>query len=298
MAKKRILTKREAEIRKIVRGTAESEPGGKIKSEFTAEIGHRSGPPEKYSYPHGWELKPVSEQAVLLKDYFPELDISYVEELTEHYFKTSPTAEQGDAAAGHYYRSIFTLDGEPIQPLRMDGLGVFPKLSRVKLPPSWQRPWLPLNLAMERLLNIIREVVPRFSDFSRGMIGPEDLRFSEATARAYTKLDEKIPGDVLVLPVQTGLNLRGKTVRQARSCFTPGEFGLDPFAVGCFILVHPERLPIECKHLLWIDCPGIEAPPDKPQWHWFYADGPTFGWWSNEISEGFVSATALLPTDL
>lgn len=189
-----------------------------------------------YGYPKGWKLKPVSEQAAILAKKFPDLDVSRVEEFARRYEK----------------------DGKLILPKGMDGLVVIPKHSAAARLSKDNEQWPAYSRALAYLFGVMKAARPEFVDYTEGAVGPDRERLASKTAAVYAEL-EKVPGDVLVLAVQTGFLHRGKSVRRARVVFTGKEFGLDSFAVGCIVLTHPERL--NRSDVLWIDCAGSERVP-------------------------------------
>ncbi|MET0794302.1 MAG: hypothetical protein ABW061_22460 [Polyangiaceae bacterium] len=93
-----------------------------------------------------------------------------------------------------------------------------------------------------------------FFDATDGAVGPEHYRQTAVTAAAIAALEARLPGDFLVYRCQTG-RLHQASVRQARAAFREHEFGLDAFAIGCFLLTHPERL---VGTALGIDSAGSE----------------------------------------
>ena len=190
-----------------------------------------------YGYPKGWYLKSPMLQARILTERFPGLDVSHVVEL-----------------AGRYRK-----DGKFVLPSGMDGLAVFPKHSAIaRLSGETNEYWPSYNRAFAHLLTVMSQARSDFVDYTEGNVGPEYERLAAKTAAIYEEL-ENVPGDVLVLAVQTGMFHRAKSIRRARVVFGQREFGLDSFAVGIILLTHPERL----QHVdhLWIDCAGSERAP-------------------------------------
>jgi len=195
----------------------------------------------EYGYPEGWHLKPLDVQAAILKEYFPGLDTSHVHEL-----------------AGRYMR-----DGRLDLPEGMDGLAVIPKLSPIayhlEAPRCFGEEWPVYNRAMRRLLEVMGKAIPNFRDLSHGQVSKRQLRRDEKTVKSYEAMSD-LPGEVMVLAVQTGLRYRGKSPEYVWDLLEEGEFGLDAFAVGCIILTHPERL--VSRDDLAIDCPGSVLYPE------------------------------------
>lgn len=94
-------------------------------------------------------------------------------------------------------------------------------------------------------------------NYCEDRLGPQYLQQSKRSEAMWRKLgDEQKNGSILIVPCQSGLRHRGRSVRRAREVMNASEFGLGAFAVGVMLLTHPERL----KHYddLWIDCAGDE----------------------------------------
>lgn len=230
--------------------------------------------PSTYGYPPGWQLLPVSEQATRLVQAFGALDVSHVVALA---------------------KGITVPDG-------FDGLAVIPKLSAmVRLAKKSPKKWEPVNIAMRTLVKAMKQARRDFRDYVGGNIGPEYLKLGTRTAEARAKL-ENLPGDCLVVPVQTGMKYRGRSVRRARFLIgeNPREFGLDSVAAGILVLTHPERL--QSDAVLFMDCAGTEYAP--------YADGrfaraPLWHFWRGVLelhfnrvggpSERYGSVSGALP---
>ncbi|MCX6714569.1 MAG: hypothetical protein NTX72_02030 [Candidatus Uhrbacteria bacterium] len=188
--------------------------------------------PSSVGYPAGWKLKSLSEQVKILKRHFPLLDVSHAEEL---------------AMAYQHNGALVLPDG-------MDGLVVIPKYMAVAKEVG-SADWPAYNRAMALLISVIKKTRTDFVLYADGL-GPNNERLSKSARRFY-EAQKDVPGDVLVIPVQTGLFHRGRSFRRARALFAPNEFDLDAFAIGCVILTHPERL--RNADALWIDCAGTET---------------------------------------
>lgn len=94
-----------------------------------------------------------------------------------------------------------------------------------------------------------------FENWRKGKLGPRYRRETVKTAEAFARLHGEQPGsDFIVFPGQFGRFHRHCSVRRARVRMQAREFGLDAFAVGCMLLVHPMRL----RHCddVWINCAG------------------------------------------
>ncbi|OQA35486.1 MAG: hypothetical protein BWY53_00760 [Parcubacteria group bacterium ADurb.Bin326] len=163
------------------------------------------------------------------------------------------------------------------------------KLAEGQLPPNaegwfaiprWEKIAPTYGEAVQKVLDLIKQTRNgAFYNYRDGQLGPQYLRQSQKSAKAFQKLgDEQKDHDILVVPAQFGLRHRGRSVRRAREVMNANEFGLGAFAVGIMILTHPERLMNYDD--LWIDCAGDEFAPD--------ADGD-FSWSPFfEFSDGVV----------
>lgn len=186
-----------------------------------------------HMYPNGWVLKSVKEQAKLLSRRFPGLDISHVSELQAQYEK----------------------NGVLVLPEGMDGLAVIPKYSVIAKRDKDRPGWPAYNRAFGHLLGMMQKFRKEFVQYADS-IAPEHLRLSRQS-EAFYKSNEQVPGDVLVVAIQTGLLHRGRSFRCAALHYRAEEFELDAFAVGCILLTHPDRL--QHADNLWIDCPGTRT---------------------------------------
>jgi hypothetical protein len=220
-----------------------------------------------YGYPNKWRLKPLEKQARILAKRFRGLDVSHVEELAARYY----------------------VEGALILPKGMDGLVVIPKPSAIARLVTERSSRLndvmhdcpEENLALWELLRVMSMVRSSFCDYTERKVGPKRYKLTANTKAAYAAFDN-LPGDVMVLAVQTGFLHRGKSVRRARFVFGEREFGLCAFAVGIILLTHPKRL-THFDHL-WIDCAGSEFATESDDgfsyflcWR-FGVDGLMFDW--------------------
>lgn len=177
------------------------------------------------SYPKEWQLKSVLEQLAVLQQIkeFKTFDANQVVEIAEKFSKLPEGAE---------------------------GLAVIPKPSRVASS---------YNEAVVLMTELMAKNRKDWYTNREGYLGPEYLRLTGKTQQVLAKLEKETPGDYLVIPVQTGLRHRGRSVRRAKVMFSSNEFGFGPYEVGIILLVHPERLQ-KSKHLA-IDCAGCEYSP-------------------------------------
>jgi len=164
---------------------------------------------------------------------------------------------------------------ELVLPEGMDGFGVWPKFSAVARESQAPEDWPIFNRAMHRFIQVMNGARSDFMNRLKDRIGPDHLRLHPKTQAAYQRLEQSQPGDLLVAPVQTGLLYRGKSPRRALALMRENEFGIDPFALGCLTLTHPDRL---TQDSLWADCPGAKCRPDAGRGftgvpYWIFYDG-------------------------
>ncbi len=219
-----------------------------------------------YGYPKGWKLRDISEQLTILQKIkeFKVLNARHVIRVAENPSEVPEGAE---------------------------GLVIIPKPSRVANS---------YNEAVVLMTELMAKSRKDWHNYREGGLGPEYLRLTEKTKQAIFRLEKGTPGDYLVIPVQTGLRHRGRSMRRAQVMFIDREFGLGPYEIGIILLTHPERLQEdECEHL-GIDCAGCDYSP--------YADGDffrvldfrqssdelRFGCWANSVLQHFGSASGFV----
>lgn len=184
------------------------------------------------------------------------------------------------------------------------------KLAEGQLPPNaegwfaiprWEKIAPTYGEAVQKVLDLIKQTRNgAFYNYRDGQLGPQYLRQSQKSAKAFQKLgDEQKDHDILVVPAQFGLRHRGRSVRRAREVMNANEFGLGAFAVGIMILTHPERLMNYDD--LWIDCAGDEFAPDadggfsRSPYFRFGGDGVEFGTlWVGIAVDLYGSASGLV----
>lgn len=168
--------------------------------------------------------------------------------------------------------------------------------------PRWEKIAPTYGEAMQKVLDLIKQTRNgKFYNYREGQLGPQYLRQSQKSAKAFQKLgDEQKDYDILVVPAQFGLRHRGRSVRRAREVMNANEFGLGAFAIGIMILTHPERLMNYDD--LWIDCAGDEFALDADG---VFSDAPYFSFvggvvkfltnWFGYASDYYGSASGFLP---
>lgn len=199
-----------------------------------------------WTYPEGWPEE-RGGPAILFCDpkFFPGLDFSQVERLRER-------LGRGE---------VLTL------PEHMTALLVCPKLESVagRIRQN-KKSWEPVNIAMEYLLGVLREVYGTHG-FNRDpeeiRVGPEHHRLTESTAKALALDAARTPGDVHILPIQSGALFAGYSVRASRGHLSamPNHYGMHSFGGGIIMLPYPDRQERFIHDRLFMDCPGTEQSP-------------------------------------
>jgi hypothetical protein len=257
----------------------------------------RANPPY-WTYPARWKMA-TDPRVGKLKEYFPELDFSHVEELAARYIAITTG---GDHVGG--YRDVPRESiRKVVLPEGMDGLVVIPKIEAVarlvKKPPKG---WKPVNLALMYLLEILKRVYGKgFHDGSEGRhLGPQSHQLYAHTEQALAQDAANTPGDVHVLAVQTGQLFAGYSADAVRTYLTahPLHFGLHCVGGASLMLAYPERF---AEGALWLECPGSGfASHGRPFEHTpiWCRDGHQLRFYSNEASRcnpRFGSGTFVLP---
>lgn len=176
-----------------------------------------------YSYPAGYNPKPICNQLVLLGRDFSGLDPEPVLKAAAS-FQARPLPPGADLTAViPYYLKVAKSYGE----------------------------------ATELVMDLLAKRDKNFKCWLAGKLGQKYMRLVAHTEYAWTKIYQIQKTDYLVLPVQFGFLHRGQSTRRAREVFLKNEFGLGPYEVGVMLLTHPERLSGDPNEL-YIDCPGAE----------------------------------------
>lgn len=168
--------------------------------------------------------------------------------------------------------------------------------------PKWQTIAPTYGEALQKVLDLLKKTRNgKFYNYREGQLGADRLRQHQKNAKAFAKLcEQQKDHDILVVACQFGKLHAGRSVRRAREVMPISQFGLDPFAVACMLLTHPERL--QNLNDLWIDCAGADYDCDADgQWGsapcFHFGDGRV-GFGSVYVSDsyGFYgSASAFLP---
>jgi hypothetical protein len=194
-----------------------------------------------YTYPRGYKVKGITEQTNILRRLFPGIG--------------------------------FADEKVALRPLPPNAEGWFAI-------PRWEKIAPTYGEAVEKVLTKISESRDgQFYNWRKGELGPNRLRQHKRTVAMLKKLGDQQKGsDILVVPAQFGQRRRGSSIRQARTGFLAGEFGLGAFAVGIMLLTHPERL----QHYddLWIDCAGDEYSPGADGG---FSHAPFFGFHDGKV---------------
>jgi len=155
-----------------------------------------------YGYPEGFRIRTVQEQLELLKQHFPNLDASHVQELAS-----------GELPEG------------------AEGWAVIPKPE--KIGKTYYK-------ALEVVLDHIAKE-RKFQNYHEGALTEKHLRLKEKTTQTHAKLDQQ-PGDFWVILFQFGKKWAGHSVRNAQVRFADNEFGLGPYEAAILLLTHPDRI--------------------------------------------------------
>jgi hypothetical protein len=122
--------------------------------------------------------------------------------------------------------------------------------------PRWQALAPTYNEAVEIMLGVLA-TKRRFSNRVLGKLSEKFLRQSERSKLAEEILADQQQGcDILIVAAQAGKLHRGCSARRTRVAMAGNEFGLGVFAIGCMLLMHPERL--SHPDALMVDCGGDE----------------------------------------
>jgi len=172
-----------------------------------------------YGYPKGYQVRPIAEQVARLKELFPELNGANLE------------IAKGELPEG-----------------AEDWFAI----------PRWDKLGKSYAEAFEqRIIPALTAIFPKFYNYRKGELSAKYLRQHQRTIEMYERLAAEQEGyDILIVPAQFGMRHRGRSVRRVREMFIANEFGLGVFAIGCMLLIHPERL--VCWEQLHIDCGGDE----------------------------------------
>lgn len=203
-----------SEEMQVVAEIAETESEDRSKTSVSPELlGESKAPPNvQLDLPQDCVLKSTAIQARVLAKHFQGLDTSHVEAI----------AQQMVVSEG------------------FEGLVVVPKFSAVM--GNQQMRWPDFNRAVLALLGVLKKEFRRLLNNLGSEIGPDCLSLDSRTSIVLERMGEQTPGDCLVFPMQSVSGYPGVSPAAARESFGSGEFGMDPFAVGCMLLVHPRRL--------------------------------------------------------
>lgn len=150
--------------------------------------------------------------------------------------------------------------------------------------------------ALRRLLSMVRGACPRW------LVGiPEmwSVAFHPRTRRFFER-DHLFKGDVMLIPVQTGMRHRGASPRRACGTMHPQEFPLDFYSSLVLLWSHPYRFP-PSQPALGFHCPGSLYETNQPahQWvvpSWKSIDAGTsleaVGWTTKHADRGVASGFA------
>mgnify|MGYP001598671630 CR=1 FL=1 len=185
-----------------------------------------------YTYPKGYKPNSVEEQVGVLLRHLNLLDISHV---------------------GGIVRWIGTVKGA-------DGFYLVPKPTVMAERLGIDNHWDNFGLLTEQGPLTALGSQRAFTSWQDGAMGSNYYRLSESAKAALVKLEAGQPGDVLVVPAQTGKLFAGYSVRNSRweigHADGPAQWPLPAYCLGWMLFANPHRL---TKYEdLRIDCPGDE----------------------------------------
>ena len=112
-------------------------------------------------------------------------------------------------------------------------------------------------LATNMVLQKLGETRPFFNN-REGQVAEKHFRREKYSKEKLLNLAEKQRGNnILIVAAQFGKRHRGRSVLRALESFSPYEYGLGAFEVGCMALTHPERF--SCEEEVDADCCGDEV---------------------------------------
>ena len=254
------------------------EKGGELQADIVASVKRLSVSNQfadeetksSYGYLSGYKPKKIAEQIDRLREFFPGI-VSADEKIA---LQTLPAGSEGWFAI-----------------------------------PRWEKISPTYGEAVQKVFDLLGETRnDKFINYREGQLGPQYLRQSIKTAKAFQKISEEQKDyEILIIPAQFGIKHRGRSIRRAREVMNAIQFGLNAiqfglgaYAIGIMLLTHPERL----KHYndLWIDCAGDEFAPDGDG---DFSKAPVFGFGVGQVQFGasdvgsvgdnYGSASAFLP---
>lgn len=158
-----------------------------IPSDITSPFFANKEVASNREYPAHYVHKPVCEQLVLLAPHLPRLNAS----------------------------QIIACSKESLQlPLGAEGAFAIPK---------WQKVVSSYNEATEVVFGALAKT-RTFKNWRQGELGSKYLKLSERTECAHQILDQKYPGDYMLVFAQFGQLWRGKSVCKVRVNYAPHEF--------------------------------------------------------------------------
>ncbi len=203
-----------------------------------------------YKYPSNYQPKLVSKQLAIFKQFYPRLDSKGVQEL-----------------------DIEIKDGFPMDQ-RAEMWQVVPKLSSIAKMYNIKDPYhsgygscLKIMTLCLECINNLKVVIShppdcecKLRDGCEHAFYKKHIRLRPHSKVTLKRLEEKIDGDFLIFPMQSGKLYAGHSVRNARwKIEHNNQWALPSWVVGYHLMTHSKRLSTGTK--LWIDCPGDEYSP-------------------------------------
>ncbi|MDD4409809.1 MAG: hypothetical protein PHW52_04125 [Candidatus Pacebacteria bacterium] len=141
--------------------------------------------------------------------------------------------EQVRILKGSFPYLDYSIKGDFCRPKGSEGLFVIPKWNKVG----------------ETYLKATLKVIDILRSLYGGRIIKWGNDFTEYTyyqnprsQKAIEFINEQHPSDIVILPAQFGMRLKGSSVANAKKRFYVNEFGLSTYEVGIMLITHQERL--------------------------------------------------------
>jgi hypothetical protein len=184
---------------------------------------------QAWFYPEGWTMPRVAAQVERAARIFDGMDLSQASVLAT---RLTPVSEGAD------------------------GVALIPKISYLGEHWNLGDPYgKDYGRLVEEVLAVIAAARP-FYNWCEGDLGPKH-RINAKVKEVLMRLEDRTPGDALVLPASVGELYAGYSPRHARwKALQQNQLPLGAAQVGCLLLTMPDRL--TAWQQLFIDCPADE----------------------------------------
>lgn len=165
--------------------------------------------------PATWAL-PIDEQINKLKEYFPRIEVD------KNYY---------DSEANKIPKKNFTKIAVP-------------KISFLSKKYGIDNPYADIGILIENICEIIdKQRDGKFTHYRKGQLGRDRIRCIQDIEARRKRVEEKIPGDLLILDVDLGNTFSGWTPRLTRECILKSRNYMALFAldIALIILINPKR---------------------------------------------------------